>query len=425
MTNNFSDVETAQNVQQLCDIINKAIAKAELALAKAQNISEVKLLIQEINEASQILENHQKTIETIGSSIDQRLLDAQEIQNSLEGLKELPSQLSQFGLDQNILIEIKHYLNELQKAEKNIEQIKILSENSLQKNSKDGLLEIKTLSDKIRKEFNTYTSDLEKKAVSINAICVSFQEKFDESELKIRDLSDSSENKMRVISGDFENVLKEMLKTHTSDLEKKSVSINAICLSFQEKLDKSELKIRNLSDSSENKMRVILGDFDNLLKEIQKSSKKIDQDKENLRSIIDTERKKIESSIGQYNKQIENVKIDFRQEIEKEKQNIRTMLEQHDQTVKSSKETLSELNLALSNIGGMEGIDNMLSQMKIANAKLKESRQEIVTVQSLENYLQDFKKHRNHKQFRNWLQKELGFVGMIVYVLSLFLPKRD
>ena len=179
MTNNFSDVETAQNVQQLCDIINKAIAKAELALAKAQNISEVKLLIQEINEASQILENHQKTIETIGSSIDQRLLDAQEIQNSLEGLKELPSQLSQFGLDQNILIEIKHYLNELQKAEKNIEQIKILSENSLQKNSKDGLLEIKTLSDKIRKEFNTYTSDLEKKAVSINAICVSFQEKYE------------------------------------------------------------------------------------------------------------------------------------------------------------------------------------------------------------------------------------------------------
>ena len=89
MTNNFSDVETAQNVQQLCDIINKAIAKAELALAKAQNINEVKLLIQEINEASQILENHQKTIEIIGNSIDQRLLDAQEIQNSLEGLKEL------------------------------------------------------------------------------------------------------------------------------------------------------------------------------------------------------------------------------------------------------------------------------------------------------------------------------------------------
>ncbi len=86
---------------------------------------------------------------------------------------------------------------------------------------------------------------------------------------------------------------------------------------------------------------------------------------------------------------------------------------------------LNQLTATLEKTGEIDEIQQLLIEIRSARVQLKESTQEIINVRSLENYLQEFKKNRNHKQFRQWLWQELGIIGILIYFLSLITPKNS
>ena len=92
---------------------------------------------------------------------------------------------------------------------------------------------------------------------------------------------------------------------------------------------------------------------------------------------------------------------------------------------------LESIKSEIDGIGGLDEIRNLLQQVDNTRVELTNSNDqlsllqgEISQIQYLENYLQDFGRVRNHKQLRQFLRQELGFIGLIVYVLHLLTRNR-
>ena len=100
MNSEFSDIQTAQDLKKLCDVVNQVIHKAEVTLEKANKIDEMQALISEgksvrstIEETKKYLELKKEEIQKLDNFTTQNLLDSQELHDQLEKLKKLPKQL--------------------------------------------------------------------------------------------------------------------------------------------------------------------------------------------------------------------------------------------------------------------------------------------------------------------------------------------
>lgn len=102
---------------------------------------------------------------------------------------------------------------------------------------------------------------------------------------------------------------------------------------------------------------------------------------------------------------------------------ISQLIADYEQKVIDANNILLKLDSVLREIGGVEKFDKQLDEAIAIRVQLKEAKQEMTAVRSLEKYLQNFQKYRNHNQLRQFLWKELGFAGLIIYFLSLITPK--
>jgi hypothetical protein len=84
---------------------------------------------------------------------------------------------------------------------------------------------------------------------------------------------------------------------------------------------------------------------------------------------------------------------------------------------------LNDVKSVLAEIGTIDEIKLLLNELKVARSQLTSSRKELVAVRKFEAYLQEFQVHSSSKQFKKWLWKELGFVGILIYFLSIIIPK--
>ncbi|KGF73170.1 hypothetical protein DO97_02350 [Neosynechococcus sphagnicola sy1] len=114
---------------------------------------------------------------------------------------------------------------------------------------------------------------------------------------------------------------------------------------------------------------------------------------------------------------------DLSQEANNSSIHISQLIADYEQKVIDAKNILFKLNSVLREIGGVEKFDKQLDEAIAIRVQLKEAKQEMAAVRSLEKYLQNFQKYRNHNQLRQFLWKELGFAGLIIYFLSLITPK--
>jgi chromosome segregation ATPase len=86
---------------------------------------------------------------------------------------------------------------------------------------------------------------------------------------------------------------------------------------------------------------------------------------------------------------------------------------------------LEELNLLLDNVNHVKKeTQNTRLELRNLQEELLSTKQQMIAVQNFENYLQDLQNIRNRKQLWKWLKNELGFVGIVVYILSLITPKQ-
>ncbi|MBD2204745.1 hypothetical protein H6G33_13785 [Calothrix sp. FACHB-1219] len=110
---------------------------------------------------------------------------------------------------------------------------------------------------------------------------------------------------------------------------------------------------------------------------------------------------------------------------------IRNIIDRYDEQNRYTQSLIQELNLVIQTIGGVEEIQKFIQdirntrlEMHNSEQQLLSARQQMIAVQGFENYLNNFQNIRNRKQLWQWLWNELGFVGVIVYLLSLIIPKR-
>ena len=122
------------------------------------------------------------------------------------------------------------------------------------------------------------------------------------------------------------------------------------------------------------------------------------------------------------------------EKIQQENLAIYAAIDRYNENIDNARTILTQLESIKSeidSIGGLEEVRNLLQQVDNTSVDLRNSNDqlsllqgEISQIQYLENYLQDFGRVRNHKQLRQFLRQELGFIGLIVYVLHLLTPNR-
>jgi uncharacterized coiled-coil DUF342 family protein len=66
----------------------------------------------------------------------------------------------------------------------------------------------------------------------------------------------------------------------------------------------------------------------------------------------------------------------------------------------------------------------LLKEVQDTRVQLQEAKAQAIAVQSLELYLQEFQRHHQPHQLRHLLWKELGFVGIVVYFISLITRRK-
>jgi len=69
-------------------------------------------------------------------------------------------------------------------------------------------------------------------------------------------------------------------------------------------------------------------------------------------------------------------------------------------------------------------LNELQANQQTIRRNLEEFNQEIIAVRDLENYLRNFQQYRSGKKLRNFLYQELGFAGLVIYILHLLKPRR-
>ncbi|MDH6055282.1 hypothetical protein [Umezakia ovalisporum] len=177
--------------------------------------------------------------------------------------------------------------------------------------------------------------------------------------------------------------------------------------------------------------------FSNLFDELTKAQRELEEI--NVTSLVEQARL-ILQDVNNVRAESQNILLTTEnylhqsQQIQQENLAIYAAIDRYNENIDNATTILTQLESIKSeidSIGGLEEVRNLLQQvdntradLRNSNAQLSFLQGEIREIQYLENYLQDFGRVRNHKQLRQFLTQELGFIGLIVYVLHLLTPNR-
>jgi methyl-accepting chemotaxis protein len=276
--NPIPDLQIAQDLENLTQVINESIKRAERTLQQAKKVDEVNILIAKIDRSCQELVKAQQTVKKTQDITSNQLQEAKEVEQNLHRLKEIPKQLEEIGISGNFLEELNLLLDNVTKVKK----------------------EIQTLIEKPQQ----------------------------------------------------------------------------IYLKAQKNLERSD--------------------------SLSNESAQIKQEIDHIYSSVKLKIKELENGINRYNKAVEDA------------ENI-----------------LREFNLLVSQMGGLDQIRKLLQEVQNTRLEIRNLQEELfstkkqmIAVQNFENYLHDLQTIHNSRELLQWLKKELGFIGIIVYLLSVITRKR-
>ncbi|MBU6345403.1 MAG: hypothetical protein KGR70_08895, partial [Cyanobacteria bacterium REEB494] len=130
----------------------------------------------------------------------------------------------------------------------------------------------------------------------------------------------------------------------------------------------------------------------------------------------------IESNLGQINQiLLETGGIENLRQLLDQSRSVQTSLDISKQGAIAVHNQISQIILET---GGLENLRQLLDQYTTVQTLLDRNRQEAIAVRSLDAYLMEFRKPRNHRELRKFLWNELGFVGLIIYFLRLITSRK-
>jgi ribose 1,5-bisphosphokinase PhnN len=420
MDNNTTDLQVAKDLINLTRVINESIKRGESIYEKIINLDETKTLIQKIqdareslNRAEEALKANRKEVKELEASTAQNILDAQNFLDQIKPLKDLPLKFSELGLDQNLLIQIKNSLSDLKLLEQLISESKrelqdrnIHAENQLskfQKSLKDAAFNNKT-------EAETFVSMLKIRGQEIQS---DIQEELKRALFQIQ----NSDIQSRKQQEEFKESLKEIVfnsqieaQTLTSLLDTKGREIQN---DIQKELERALSQIQIKSHASSTQSSAVLFDINKNFQESLNLYKNIENQKIEFQSLISNYEQEVYARKKELVNFIEQQAIENKSSIKRSKK----IFEEHEETV-------SKFSKVLDKAGGTNAVEDIIKQMQISKEQLDEAHDRLASVRSFEGYLQEFKFTKNRKFFRKMLWREFGFVGMIVYLLSLFSQRR-
>jgi ribose 1,5-bisphosphokinase PhnN len=420
MDNNTTDLQVAKDLINLTRVINESIERGESVYEKIITLDETKTLIQKIqdareslNRADEALKANRREVKELEASTAQNLLDAQNFLDQIKPLKDLPLKFSELGLDQNLLIQIKNSLSDLKLLEQLISESKrelqdrnTQAENQLSEFQKS----LKEAAFNNRTEAETFVFMLKTRGQEIQS---DIQEELERalSQIQISDIQSRKQLE------EFKESLKEAVfnsqieaQTLTSLLDTKGREIQN---DIQKELEIALSQIQIKSHASSTQSSAVLFDINKNFQESLSLYKNIENLKVEFQSLMSNYEQEVSARKQELLNFIELQAIENKSNIERSKK----IFEEHEETVSKFSEVLDKA-------GGTNAVEDIIKQMQISKEQLDEAHDRLASVRSFEGYLQEFKFTKNRKSFRKMLWREFGFVGMIVYLLSLFSQRR-
>jgi DNA repair exonuclease SbcCD ATPase subunit len=177
-----------------------------------------------------------------------------------------------------------------------------------------------------------------------------------------------------------------------------------------------------------------------LNKTIERVWHKLHQIDEVRRLIQDIE--SAENELKQSEQVLRQIESEFISEAEKKKESIEAIKNKAGQILdhvkaveKRISETINKFEPLIRKLSELASDQSLLQQIQsildetkrcqslLAQA-LEECRQETMAIREFEEYVRQFRKYRSGRQLRSFLYRELGFAGLVVYILHLLAPRR-
>ena len=503
MTNhqNRTDVEVAQQLLQLTEVINNSVKEANKTLEQAQELLQLTEVInnsveranrtleqaQEVdqqvrNSRDQLIESERKARE-IGDQLSQKLQAGQIIETNIQQLE--------FQLSQKLqaVESCSHILDELTQAKRELEEIGVTSlveqaililedVNNVRAESQKILLTIQNYleqSQQIKEDnlaistanarsineaisqIETYNQNIDAQVSQNLEYLQSFSNILKELREAKRELEEigvtSLVEQAILILEDVNNVRAESHKIllatqnyleQSQQIKEDNLAIStANATSINESISQIDRYYQNIEPQLSQKLHDLqtletnirqleaqvfhnleyLQSFSNILKELREAKRELEEI--GVTSIVEEARLILQD--------VNNVRAES-EKIQQENLAIYAAIDRYNENIDDAKgisTQLESIKSEIDGIGGLEEVRTLLQQVDNTRVDLRNSNHqlsllqgEISQIQYLEDYLQDFGRVRNHKQLRQFLRQELGFIGLIVYVLHLLTPNR-
>ncbi len=418
--------------------------KTDLEIAE-----DLELLRQTVDEAlgklSSILEQLERTEKRLNKSFG----DSEHLLNLLKELKKIIPNQDVLARIQGFLDEAKQILHDLQtnwqKLEENKQFIRSTEENvkAILEQTSEALNETKTQHQKIEqsRQLIQDTENQIKKILVEAEPLLNLLRRLDE----VVTNGNVSEH-IRVILDEItqcqsclEQTVHE-LQTNRQRLEEDKQFIQNTESNTRELLDQTakileEIKTqqqraehnKQLIQSAEDNTKHILQQVNKALEDLQANQQKLAEDKQFIQNTESNTRE----LLMQINSAINELKTN-QVRVEQDKKFIIDTEARIKQTLEQAEKILAELASVRDLPNKFRELGdsivcriNELSEQSISlSRQLDECKQATFVLQDFENHLREFREYRSRRQLRSFLYRELGFAGLVVYILHLILPKR-
>ncbi|MDH6100059.1 hypothetical protein NWP21_14665 [Anabaenopsis sp. FSS-46] len=470
-------LEQAQQLQQLTEVINNSVERANRTLEQAQEVdqqvrtSRDQLIESQSNareigdqlsqklQAGKIIETN---IQQLEFQLSQKLQAAESCSNLLDELREAKRELEEIGVtslveqaililedvnnvraeSQKILLTTQNYLEQSQQIMQ--ENLAISGENATRIN--EAISQIDRYYQNIDAQVSHNLEDLQ----SFGNILKELKEAKRELEeigvtslveqaiLILEDVNNVRAESQRILLTtqnyleQSQQIKEDNLAIYADNATSINEAISQIDRYYQNIEPQLSQKLHDLQTLETNIRQLeaqvfhnleYLQSFSNILHELREAKRELEEI--GVTSIVEEARLILQ--------EVNNVRAES-EKIQQENLAIYAAIDRYNENIDDAKGILTQLESIKSEIdgiGGLEEVRNLLQQVDNTRVDLRNSNDqlsflqgEISQIQYLENYLQDFGRVRNHKQLRQFLRQELGFIGLIVYVLHLLTRNR-
>lgn len=154
--------------------------------------------------------------------------------------------------------------------------------------------------------------------------------------------------------------------------------------------------------------------FKDLIKQMEQANERLQSEKKCLQDIQKSAVEALENAEN-LNSELQNLK------------DLPNMINQ----LGINSDLLSEIQLILTEVRqlensskhNIEAFKSLLNESRNMRALIQETSQEVIAIRDLENYIISFRRPRNYRELWKFLWNELGFLGVLIYLLRLIIPK--